>query len=687
MKIADVPTLMGTPFGEDASAPYIRTVPVASQIGINDGYASFETGFVPLNMTPKSAGGVPPFGQDMNGVLLAISRWSRWQGCGAPVPWNADFAIAISGYPEGATVEVEDLPGHAWVSLVDDNASDPEDLDGSWQMVTITPPVVGRIIDLADPRWGFRAGDQAFDNTVPWNLLIPQLTWGDVIQLAGAVPVAQSPFTNGAMWFNTSRPAALPNGVTLRGNGGWGVMVRNYAVAATTDAFIRWGSESSTVENVFAYLAAGVTNGTAYGFIGDVSNFTNHALLRQCFTGVLGTVDAGHSWSFGVYSDCILNGQGIRNMTLECCEMFGTNTAAYSFKHAINLNMSDCTHGSAFGVAMILDGASGAPTETATIAVSNFGVIQMDWCDNVIITGTVGGTPTYTTHTTNTIIDSPSDVTAPSVIGTNNYARFGSKVYQSSSVLETASQAVQGDEVHRFAASETFYNLFAGAQGSPNAAGCIMKLGYNTSTSRSLNAAGSLNASGAGVAEYVKKREDCGTIAKGDPFGMDAHGLATDRWSLARTFGVKSTNPGFTVTGPDSHGTIDTLGKEPERPSVQDFTRKDDPADEARAGPRFDRAGFAAAVQAYEAAKNQFNDKLESERIKFDRREIAGVTVINIEDGETGDFVVPVELDGDKIGAKAVRLADMTLADSLTRVGRIARVDDDGTRHLDVRGG
>lgn len=78
-----------------------------------------------------------------------------------------------------------------------------------------------------------------------------------------------------------------------------------------------------------------------------------------------------------------------------------------------------------------------------------------------------------------------------------------------------------------------------------NAAATVIRCNANSSTSRSINAAGSINASGADYAEYEYKRDDCGTIEKGDVVGFDENGLLTDKWALAISFGIKSTNPAY----------------------------------------------------------------------------------------------------------------------------------------------
>ena len=51
-----------------------NTIPNASQIAITPGAASYNDGFPPLTRTPVAAGGVPPFGEDMNGILYAMSK-------------------------------------------------------------------------------------------------------------------------------------------------------------------------------------------------------------------------------------------------------------------------------------------------------------------------------------------------------------------------------------------------------------------------------------------------------------------------------------------------------------------------------------------------------------------------------------------------------------------------------------
>lgn len=125
MKRSDIPTRFNIPFADAAGGSYVRDVPEASQIGIQDGAASLTDGFPPLNFLPVGAGGVPPFGQDMNGILKQATDWSRWTGAGSPVPYDSAFATAIGGYPKGALLSALNFDGF-WLCTADDNTSDPD---------------------------------------------------------------------------------------------------------------------------------------------------------------------------------------------------------------------------------------------------------------------------------------------------------------------------------------------------------------------------------------------------------------------------------------------------------------------------------------------------------------------------------------------------------------------------------
>ncbi|MCF3638733.1 hypothetical protein LXM94_01945 [Rhizobium sp. TRM95111] len=132
MKLIDVPDRFNIPFADSAGGGFITyPIPEASQIGISDGRASLTDGFPPQNFLPVGAGGVPPFGQDTNGLLKQITEWNRWQGAGSPVPYSSAFSTAIGGYPQGALLASTTFTGF-WLNAADDNTTDPDAGGTNW---------------------------------------------------------------------------------------------------------------------------------------------------------------------------------------------------------------------------------------------------------------------------------------------------------------------------------------------------------------------------------------------------------------------------------------------------------------------------------------------------------------------------------------------------------------------------
>jgi hypothetical protein len=132
VKLSDIPTKFPIPFANSAGPSFIRPIPVSSQIGIQDGAWSLTDGSPPLNFTAKGIGGVPPFGQDANGLFKQITQWARWQGAGGAVPWDSAFSAAIGGYPQNAVVASATVVGRFWKSTVDDNVTNPDSGGAGW---------------------------------------------------------------------------------------------------------------------------------------------------------------------------------------------------------------------------------------------------------------------------------------------------------------------------------------------------------------------------------------------------------------------------------------------------------------------------------------------------------------------------------------------------------------------------
>lgn len=132
MLSSGIPIRFPIPFANGAGGGFVRVIPEASQVGVQSGAASLTDGFPPVCFDPVAAGGVPPFGQDFNGILKQVSQWAQWQAAGAPVPYNASFAASILGYPAGATLASTTVVGYFWLNLVDGNQTDPDAGGANW---------------------------------------------------------------------------------------------------------------------------------------------------------------------------------------------------------------------------------------------------------------------------------------------------------------------------------------------------------------------------------------------------------------------------------------------------------------------------------------------------------------------------------------------------------------------------
>ncbi|WP_433670522.1 glycine-rich domain-containing protein [Klebsiella michiganensis] len=128
MQSSSSPKKISIPFANSGDK---QTIPDTSQIGIQDGRASYPDGFPPLTRTPLSAGGVPPYGTDMNGVLYDLSAAARWNAAGAPFKYDSDFSSSIGGYPKGAILSNSAGDGF-WQSIVENNTTNPDSGGIGW---------------------------------------------------------------------------------------------------------------------------------------------------------------------------------------------------------------------------------------------------------------------------------------------------------------------------------------------------------------------------------------------------------------------------------------------------------------------------------------------------------------------------------------------------------------------------
>lgn len=129
MRLSDAPVKIVLPFAANGNK---NVIPVPSQQPITPGAASWFDGFPPDTMLDPTQGGVGPSGLDFNGVFNAVSALSRWFNSGASFPYDAALSTAIGGYPAGARVMQAGGGTGLWVSIVDNNMTNPDTGGAGW---------------------------------------------------------------------------------------------------------------------------------------------------------------------------------------------------------------------------------------------------------------------------------------------------------------------------------------------------------------------------------------------------------------------------------------------------------------------------------------------------------------------------------------------------------------------------
>lgn len=264
-----------------------------------------------------------------------------------------------------------------------------------------------------------------------------------------------------------------------------------------------------------------------------------------------------------------------------------------------------------------------------------------------------------------------------------------------------------------------------------NAANTSVRMGKDAVTNRSINAAGTINASGADYAEYMTKAEACGTIAKGAIVGIDIDGHVTDKWAAAVSFLIKSTAPSY--VGGDAWGSAEALGMarpiepvlelpaytgaadpglRPEAPEPADLVdvadkalEQVDPAtidaellayDQALAAYQADQLAHADAIAtalkefnnitmpAYQAELATFEALLEAARQRVDRMAYCGQVPVNVTGGKPGQYVVPIAA-GDGIAGQLVDAAAVTFDQYRRAVGIVQNILPDGRANVRVK--
>ncbi|MCV5229111.1 hypothetical protein OFC42_20960 [Escherichia coli] len=152
MNRSDSPKKQPKPFGVNG-----QRVAILPTTPAGDNSASYEQGFPPITMILKSAGGLPPKGQDMNQILYELSALGRWSSTGALNTFDSEFASEISGYPSGAML-ISDDGERIFINTTEGNLSDPNSNGAGWKDILSYLGLTNAIIGDTCKEAGFYLG-------------------------------------------------------------------------------------------------------------------------------------------------------------------------------------------------------------------------------------------------------------------------------------------------------------------------------------------------------------------------------------------------------------------------------------------------------------------------------------------------------------------------------------------------
>jgi hypothetical protein len=128
------PKLIVKPFAKNGQK---NVIPENYETSMDSNQATWDQGFGQITMLPVAAGGLPPKGQDFNGILNQISENIVYQSQGGRFKFSPEYAESIGGYPKGAILQADDEKKE-YQSLIDNNKvnfNTTSNISASWELV------------------------------------------------------------------------------------------------------------------------------------------------------------------------------------------------------------------------------------------------------------------------------------------------------------------------------------------------------------------------------------------------------------------------------------------------------------------------------------------------------------------------------------------------------------------------
>lgn len=215
MQKTNAPFKYTVPFAMSGARNTVPTTPPSSPS--SPALAAYSTGFPAATMEPIASGGVPPFGQDFNGLYYDATNALLWKQAGFVYGFDSGFAgnSNIGGYPAQSLLSRADGKG-LWINTVDNNATNP-DASGA----------VG---------WLAVRGNAGFAGVAMSSATVtpdPSLLGAPVLNCTGALTANTAlilPLTAGASWLIQNSTTGSFN-LTVQGSSGAGVQISQGSAA------------------------------------------------------------------------------------------------------------------------------------------------------------------------------------------------------------------------------------------------------------------------------------------------------------------------------------------------------------------------------------------------------------------------------------------------------------------------
>lgn len=167
--------------------------PIPANANNTTGAAGFDKGFPDVTMTPEEAGGLPPAGQDFNGIFYQITDIIRYMQAGGQPKFSAALSAEIGGYPIGSLVS-SDNGMLIFRNLISGNENNPNNNTGGW-----SSPIsqVRESLKRGYADNGYNLVDGSFETggilTGPYDALLQESSGKAFSGPGGAVPPGTDP--------------------------------------------------------------------------------------------------------------------------------------------------------------------------------------------------------------------------------------------------------------------------------------------------------------------------------------------------------------------------------------------------------------------------------------------------------------------------------------------------------------